>query len=68
MIVQPQARDTVAHATSGNGPSVGLIILLIIGVLVAAYFIWKAVQKKNEIPPSISPSGTGTHTTNPPKR
>lgn len=67
MIVQPQARDTVAHVNGDNGPSTLLIFLIVAGILVAGYFLWKAYQNKKD-DPTIPPSTGTTHTTNPPKR
>lgn len=54
MVQPPQARDTVAHVDN-DGPSTLLIFLLIVGVVVAAYFIWRAVQKNKELPPPTTP-------------
>jgi uncharacterized membrane protein YidH (DUF202 family) len=70
MVQPPQARDTVAHVNGDSGPSTLLIFLIVVGILVAGYFLWKAYQNKKDdptIPPTIPPTGT-THTTNPPKR
>jgi hypothetical protein len=59
LMIQPQTRDTVAHAAGDSGPSTLLIFLLIVGVAVAAYFIWKAVQNRKD--PPTTPSTQSGH-------
>ena len=64
-----QVRDTTVREDGDPDDEVSAVIwiLIILGALVGGYFVWRSVQKKNEIPPPTIPPPS-THTTNPPKR
>ena len=65
-----QVRDTTVREDGDTDDEISAVvwILIILGALIGAYFIWRSTQKKkDEIPPPTIPPPS-THTTNPPKR